>query len=69
MDIMLTSIKVPPELIKGRGIPVTGIKPMVIPMFSKMWNKIMPVMPVTIREPNMLAAFFEINMSLYNQTA
>ncbi len=28
----------PPALRKGSGRPVTGMSPIVIPMFTKMWN-------------------------------
>jgi hypothetical protein len=34
-----------PELTKGRVIPVTGMSPIFMPMFTKAWKKMMPVMP------------------------
>jgi hypothetical protein len=35
----------PPRLIKGRGIPITGTKPIVIPILIKKWTKIIPAIP------------------------
>ena len=32
---MFVITELPPALIKGRVMPVTGMRPMVIPMFSK----------------------------------
>jgi len=32
----------PPLLIKGKGIPITGLNPIVIPIFTKKWTKKIP---------------------------
>lgn len=36
----------PPELMRGRGMPVTGIRPTTIPTFTSTWNKINAPMPM-----------------------
>lgn len=36
---------------KGSGIPVIGIKPIVIPAFSRIWNAHILMIPVAISEP------------------
>ncbi|MNP74995.1 hypothetical protein D3C76_1719630 [compost metagenome] len=43
--IILMRSEVPPELIKGNVIPVRGIKPMNMPIFSKIWYSSMATMP------------------------
>ena len=49
--IMLAMTEVPPPDRNGRVMPVTGIRPMVIAMFSKIWNRNMPKNPMTISAP------------------
>ena len=51
MDIRLAMTDVPPPDSRGRVIPVTGISPMVMAIFSNIWNKNMAVNPTTIRAP------------------
>ena len=41
-----------PKLMNGSGIPVIGIMPMHMPMFSKVWNAHMPTMPTHDRRKN-----------------
>jgi hypothetical protein len=38
----------PPELIRGNGIPVTGILPTTIPTFTNTWNNINAPIPMQI---------------------
>ena len=51
MEIILAITDVPPPERSGSVIPVTGIKPMVIAIFSKTWKRNMPVKPITISAP------------------
>jgi hypothetical protein len=37
--------ELPPELMRGNGMPMMGSKPMVMPMLIKKWEKMMPAMP------------------------
>ncbi len=41
-----------PKLMKGSGIPVIGMSPMVMPTFSSIWKVHIAMMPTAIREPN-----------------
>ena len=50
-EIILAITEVPPPERNGKVIPVTGIMPMVIAMFSKAWNRNMAVKPTTISAP------------------
>lgn len=54
MASILDNMDEPPKLINGRVIPVTGMIPMVMAMFSKIWNRNMPKTPTTIKAPNMV---------------
>jgi hypothetical protein len=40
------TIDVPPELIRGSGIPVTGIIPIFIPILIKIWKNSIAQIPV-----------------------
>ena len=51
MEIMLAITDVPPPERSGSVIPVTGIRPIVIAIFSNTWNKNIPVKPITISAP------------------
>ena len=42
----------PPKEMKGRGMPVTGSRPMTAPMLITAWLVIQVVMPTAIRLPN-----------------
>ena len=37
-----------PKLMNGSGMPVMGINPMHIPMFSKIWNVHIATIPTTV---------------------
>ena len=50
-EIMLAITEVPPPERRGRVIPVTGIMPIVMAIFSKAWNRNIAVKPMTIRAP------------------
>ena len=50
-EIILAITEVPPPERNGSVMPVTGIMPMVIAMFSKAWNRNMAVKPTTISAP------------------
>ena len=71
MQTKIKSWKVPPFEKNGRGIPVTGIIPIVIPTFSKIWIKISPAMPVTNRLIKVLfddlAIFINLNIRMVNK--
>ena len=41
----------PPEDMKGRVMPVTGMMPIDIAMFSKIWNPKLPMNPTAISAP------------------
>ena len=49
--IMEDTMAVPPQLRNGSGMPVTGMTPMVMPMFSKAWKENMPARPAPVRVP------------------
>lgn len=49
--IMEDTMAVPPQLRNGRGMPVTGMTPMVIPMFSKAWKENIPTRPAPVSVP------------------
>src|SRR5450756_1465595 len=44
--------ELPPKLMKGRVIPVTGMMPMAIPTLSRIWKKNITTMPVASMVPN-----------------
>ena len=48
-----TTSELLPKLTNGRGIPVTGMMPMVIPMFTNTWNTRTPATPAAISRPYM----------------
>lgn len=48
----MVTIAVPPAEKKGRGTPITGMKPNTIPMFMIECEKISPVTPAQTSEPN-----------------
>ena len=50
-EIILAITDVPPPERNGSVIPVTGIIPMVMAMFSNAWNRNMAVKPTTMRAP------------------
>ena len=50
-EIILAMTEVPPPERKGRVMPVTGMMPIVIAMFSKIWNRNMAVKPTTMSAP------------------
>jgi hypothetical protein len=35
----------PPKLMKGNGMPVTGKRPIFMPMFTNAWKSTIPVTP------------------------
>ena len=41
----------PPLLMNGRGIPVTGIRPMTMPTFTNSWNSSIDASPAPNRRP------------------
>lgn len=43
-------IELPPELKKGSGMPVIGVRPMHMPTFSIKWKPIIAVKPITNKE-------------------
>ncbi len=47
-------IEDPPDETNGSGMPVTGMIPRVIPMFSKMWNSNMQRMPTQMQGPELV---------------
>ena len=51
MAIQVDIIEVPPADTNGNGIPVIGMMPNVIPMFSKVWNANQATTPVAMRRP------------------
>jgi len=44
-----------PKLMNGSGIPVMGMRPIVIPMFSRIWNVHIAMTPATINDPKQIA--------------
>ena len=55
--IQVANIEEPPYETNGRGTPVTGMMPSVIPMFSNAWNVNQQTMPVaTSRAEQVLGA-------------
>lgn len=60
MQLIFTIWKVPPFEKKGRGIPVIGMIPNVIPIFSNMWINNRAKTPIVIVESNILVDFLEI---------
>ena len=44
----------------GRGMPVTGIMPIVIPMFSKVWNNHIAATPIHMKLPSSSLAVLAI---------
>ena len=55
----------PPYEMNGSVIPVHGITPMVIPMFSNIWNTNIPMKPTTMRAPNRSADLWHVRADLY----
>ena len=51
MDMRLAITEVPPPERRGSVIPVTGITPRVIAIFSNIWKRNIAVKPVTISAP------------------
>ena len=50
-EIMLAMTDVPPQLKNGRVMPVTGIMPIVMPIFSNIWKKNIAPNPAAISIP------------------
>ena len=46
------TVIVPPELMRGKGIPVAGIKPVFVPIFIKISKSIFITVPMRIIERN-----------------
>ncbi len=57
MAIQLDNNELPPELIKGNGIPVTGKTPIFIPILMAAWVKNMTANPIIISILNGSSAF------------
>ena len=46
------NMELEPKLINGSGMPVIGMSPMHMPMFSRIWNNQMPTMPTATSRRN-----------------